>query len=233
MVILIPARRGSERLPGKALLPLGGKPLLAWTIASALQVLQEGAYRPTVVVASEDPEILREARHQGADTWSRPLHTASSDAPDIAWLRLALAKWPLELEFMIRRPTSPFVSVDTMVRAWVDFQNDPSCTAMRAVRPAREHPMKMWMRTGPWITRAVWNQETAGIFGVENHSTPTQLLPRTYVQTAGLELVRRSTLEAGSLTGPRLAPIFLEGAEAIDINTPADWAEAQKVADER
>jgi GTP:adenosylcobinamide-phosphate guanylyltransferase len=50
------------------------------------------------------------------------------------------------------------------------------------------------------------------------------------VQTAGLEIIRRSTLESGSLTGDRLLPLFLEGPEALDINTPDDWARAEEIA---
>ena len=33
---LIPARGGSKGLPGKSLTPIGGRPLIAWSIAQAL-----------------------------------------------------------------------------------------------------------------------------------------------------------------------------------------------------
>jgi hypothetical protein len=61
---------------------------------------------------------------------------------------------------------------------------------------------------------------------------PTQQLSTVYVQTAGLELIRRSTLEAGSLTGNRVLPLFLEGAEALDLNTEDDWREAERLVGE-
>jgi CMP-N,N'-diacetyllegionaminic acid synthase len=222
VVILIPARGGSKRIPGKALKLLGGKPLIAWTIETALS-----AHHPATV-CSEDGEILHLAERCGAQCWKRPMYTASDDAPDITWLSLALHYWPDEQEFMIRRPTSPFVSATTMQRAARDFGSVPEATAMRAMRPVTEHPAKMWIREASWMS-PLQNKDLK-YCGVEPWSLPTQLMRRAYVQTAGLEIIRRSTLEAGSLTGDRLLPLFLEGPEALDINTPDDWARAEEIA---
>jgi CMP-N-acetylneuraminic acid synthetase len=225
MVILIPARGGSKRIPGKALKELGGKPLLLWTVESALRVNDQ------VVVASEDDDILHAGTMAGAQAWRRPRHTATDDAPDLTWLSLALREFPDETLFMVRRPTSPFISEGTMGRAWMDLDLVPDATAMRAMRPVREHPGKMWLREGSWMIPLTTAREKAVYCGVEQWSLPTQLLKPAYVQTAGLELIRRATLEAGSLTGDRLLPLFLEGKEALDLNTPDDWADAEKWVD--
>jgi CMP-N,N'-diacetyllegionaminic acid synthase len=223
MVILIPARGGSKRIPGKALKDLGGKPLIAWTLQGCRE------WGSDVVVTSDDPDILNFVMNWGsADVWRRPAYTASDDAPDITWLTLALQRWPAEDAFCIRRPTSPFLSSKTLRQAILDFCDVLDATAMRAMRPVTEHPMKMWYRDGVWMhahgTGAQWP------YGVELWSSPTQMLDRFYVQTAGLEIIRRATLESGSLTGDRLLPLFLEGPEALDINTPEDWAKAEEIA---
>ncbi len=49
--IIIPARMASERMPGKPLRDIGGKPLIVWTVEAALRT---GC---TVVVATPDAEI--------------------------------------------------------------------------------------------------------------------------------------------------------------------------------
>ena len=116
MLIVIPARAGSQRIPNKALRRLGQHPLLAYTIASA-----QAAGR--AVVASEDDTILACARHYGAETWLRPLHTATDDAPDLTWLTLFVDSGrvgPAET-FVLRRLTSPFITADTITRAFNDF----------------------------------------------------------------------------------------------------------------
>ena len=54
-VALVPARAGSKRVVGKNVRPLGGHPLLAYTIAAALQ----SRVFEAVVVSTESGEIAR------------------------------------------------------------------------------------------------------------------------------------------------------------------------------
>ncbi|MGO3290855.1 cytidylyltransferase domain-containing protein, partial [Brachybacterium sp.] len=42
VLAVIPARGGSKGIPRKNLLPVGGKPLIAWTIAQALEARGDG-----------------------------------------------------------------------------------------------------------------------------------------------------------------------------------------------
>ena len=59
--VVIPARYGSTRLPGKALLPLAGKPMLQWVHEAAAA---SGARE--VLIATDDERIVRAARSFGA-----------------------------------------------------------------------------------------------------------------------------------------------------------------------
>ncbi len=80
ILTVIPARGGSKGLPGKNLMDFKGKPLIAWTILSALkcQIKQQ------VVVSSEDPEILSIAAQFGAHVpFVRPMELAADDTPGI------------------------------------------------------------------------------------------------------------------------------------------------------
>ncbi|MBM5785260.1 MAG: 3-deoxy-manno-octulosonate cytidylyltransferase [Cyanobacteria bacterium K_DeepCast_35m_m1_288] len=61
-LIVIPARYGSTRLPGKPLLHLAGKPLIAWVVEAALQAQKASR----VVVATDHPEIAEVAQAAGA-----------------------------------------------------------------------------------------------------------------------------------------------------------------------
>ncbi|MBC3229578.1 acylneuraminate cytidylyltransferase family protein [Serratia fonticola] len=54
VLAIIPARGGSKRLPNKNILPLGGKPLIKWSIDSALK----SNLIDTVLVTSDSDEIL-------------------------------------------------------------------------------------------------------------------------------------------------------------------------------
>jgi 3-deoxy-manno-octulosonate cytidylyltransferase (CMP-KDO synthetase) len=60
--VVIPARFDSSRLPGKALLPLAGKPMLQWVHERAL-----AAHAAEVIVATDDERIADAARGFGAE----------------------------------------------------------------------------------------------------------------------------------------------------------------------
>jgi len=69
--VVIPARFGSVRLPGKALLPLAGKPLVQWVYECA-----RAAGAAEVIIATDDARILESARTFGANA----VMTAASHA---------------------------------------------------------------------------------------------------------------------------------------------------------
>jgi len=60
--VVIPARYDSSRLPGKALLPLAGKPMLQWVHERA-----KSSAAAEVIIATDDERIANAARGFGAD----------------------------------------------------------------------------------------------------------------------------------------------------------------------
>ncbi|KGK15519.1 cytidylyltransferase domain-containing protein [Vibrio navarrensis] len=74
------ARGGSKGLPGKNIKPLAGKPLLHYSIDSALaaQSIEQ------VFVSTDDTEIAQVARNGGAIVIDRPAELASDTSPE--WL---------------------------------------------------------------------------------------------------------------------------------------------------
>ncbi len=80
LIGLIPARRGSKRLPRKNLTFLGGLPLISHTILPAL----ESEVFERVVVSTDCPEIAAVARGYGAEVpFMRPADLAGDQSPDI------------------------------------------------------------------------------------------------------------------------------------------------------
>tara|TARA_B110001469_G_scaffold79508_1_gene75220 strand:- start:14 stop:1183 length:1170 start_codon:yes stop_codon:yes gene_type:complete len=74
--VIIPARGGSKGLPRKNVLPICGKPLIAWNIKAAMASGQvEGVY-----VSTDDPEIAQIARAHGAGVIDRPADLAGDTA---------------------------------------------------------------------------------------------------------------------------------------------------------
>ena len=73
--IVIPARFGSTRLPGKALLPIADRPMVAWVWERAMQAGAEH-----VVVATDDQRIADEMNSRGAQVaMTRTDHASGTD----------------------------------------------------------------------------------------------------------------------------------------------------------
>jgi len=62
-IAIIPARGGSKRLPRKNIMDFFGRPLIAWTIAAAV----ESRLFDRVVVSTDDEDIADIAREHGAE----------------------------------------------------------------------------------------------------------------------------------------------------------------------
>jgi CMP-N,N'-diacetyllegionaminic acid synthase len=221
-VALVPARAGSRRVPGKNVAPLAGRPLIAYTIAAARASGLFGA----VVVSTDSEEIAAVARRYGAEVPGlRPAEMAGATSPDIEWVRHVLAGTDWEV-FSLLRPTSPFRTATTIRRAWERFTSVEEADSLRAVRPVREHPGKMWRITGelmePFLPQAPGE--------VPTHSRQTAALEPLYVQDSSLEIAWTRIVAAGEIAGQRIVPFFCEGVEGLSIDYPDDLARAEALA---
>ena len=225
-VAFIPARQGSKRVPGKNVRVLGGHPLIAYTIAPALD---SGVFE-SVVVSTDLEEIAEISRHYGAEVpFLRPPQFAGDTSPDIEWLEHTLTElkrggrsWDC---FSLLRPTSPFRTASTIRRAWAHFIGQDGVDSLRAVEKCAQHPGKMWVINGDRMSPLL--QSPAGQLW---HSTPYQALPPVYVQNASLEIAwTRVVFERRTIAGDVLVPFLTEGYEGFDINDRHDWMVAERL----
>ena len=235
MIAFVPARAASSRVPGKNIRPLAGRPLLLYSIASAL----ESGVFSAVYVVSESSEILHVGAHYGATPIWRPPVLGSATAPDIGWVRYALERINAHADhfgpdsFAILRPTSPFRSVGLIRRALAAFVEMGECAdSLRTVTIATQTPYKAWSIEKPGqAMRPLLDGENAD--GVPWHSCPTQTCPVVYQQTSVLEMAwTRCVSVFGTISGRKIAPFITEGRDAFAIDTMADWREAERLAAE-
>lgn len=228
---LIPARSGSKRVPGKNARLLGGQPLIAYAVASAL----DSGVLDGVIVSTDSPEIAELAQRFGAEVpFLRPAHLAGDHSPDIEWVRHLLARFEDDGRtwdcYAILRPTSPFRRPETIRRAWAAFRADGRADSLRAVQPSREHPAKQWIVEGARMRPVMANPDPSA---TPWHSTPYQALPPVHVQNASLEIARTAApLRSGTISGGVIMPFLTDGLEGFDINGPEDWILAEHYARE-
>jgi CMP-N,N'-diacetyllegionaminic acid synthase len=226
-VALIPARAGSKRVADKNIRRLGGHPVLAYSVAAAL----ESGVFSAVVVSTDSPRYADIARHYGAEVpFLRPAAMAGDLSPDIEWVEHALGQLQQAGRqfdcFSILRPTSPFRTAGTIRRAWDEFSSQSGADSLRAVEKCQQHPGKMWVIRG----RRMLPLLPLGPTDRPWHSTPYQDLPEIYVQNASLEIARtRVVFEGRTIAGQSIVPFLTSGHEGHDINLPREWQHAESL----
>ena len=108
---IIPARGGSKGIPRKNLADVAGKPMIAYSIETGLELLRRGALS-RCIVSTDDREIAETARGLGADVpFMRPAELATDTAKSIDFVRHALDALEAAGEaydaVMLLQPTSP------------------------------------------------------------------------------------------------------------------------------
>jgi CMP-N,N'-diacetyllegionaminic acid synthase len=209
VVALIPARGGSKSVPRKNLLPVAGKPLIAYSILHA----QACPSITRIIVSTDDDEIAQVARSFGAEVpFKRPAEAASDTATDFQVFHHALT-WLSQHENYVPelvvhlRPTGPVREVSLIERAVQLMLDNPEADALRSVGTAEQTPYKMWRIEDSFLRPLI---ELPGY--PEAHSMPRQKLPVAYWQNGYVDIVRpRTIVELESMTGQVVLPFVVEG----------------------
>ncbi len=225
VVALIPARSGSKRVPDKNIRLLQGHPLIAYSIAAALQ----SKTFKTVIVSTDSEHYADIARHYGAEVpFLRPGKISGDTSPDIEWIAHTLNQLHNNGQnydcFSILRPTSPFRLSDTIRRAWQEFLLQEGVDSLRAVEKCQQHPGKMWIVRGNRMMPLL----PMGPAERPWHSSQYPSLPEVYVQNASLEIAEtRVVFEDKTIAGNVVMPFMTKEFEGFDVNSSYDWKLAE------
>ena len=182
IITLIPARAGSKRVLGKNIRNLGGKPLMVWSIETALQL----GY--PCFVSTDSEEFGQLATSSGAEVIIRPDKLASDDATDQDVIVHAL-QFISGREFdytpsllLYLRPTTPFRGISVIQRAISDFSSSPEFSCLRCVEELTESSFKTFTMEGKCLVPAFWRLMDANL--------PNHLYPPTYRNNGYMDIYR-------------------------------------------
>jgi CMP-N-acetylneuraminic acid synthetase len=221
-IVIIPARGGSKGIPRKNIRSFAGHPLIAYSIAAALQA----DLVTRVIVSTDNEEIAEIARRYGSETpFMRPAQLAGDHITDLPVFQHALS-WLAEHEnyhpdivihLHATSPVRPRGCLDRGIRLLVDH---PEAECVRSVIEPTQSPYKMWRideQTGQMIPLVTLPGFT------EPYNIPRQDLPRSYVQTGHTNAIRTSTIQHGSMTGRVILPLVVDTQYEVDLDTLEDW----------
>lgn len=226
VLALIPARGGSKGLPRKNVLSLLGKPLIAYSIETALA----SSTITRTIVSTDDEEIADVARAHGAEVpFLRPAELAQDASLDLEVFEHALSWLAREEEYRPElvvhlRPTNPLrrvEDVDAAVRLMLD---DPEADSLRSVSWPVQTPYKMWRLAGDYLTPLLEVDDVT-----DAHSKPRQSLPEVWWQNGYVDIVRpRTVLELHSTAGRRVLPLVVANP-GVEIDDAEGFAQAEEL----
>ena len=212
---VIPARGGSKAVPGKNIRSLAGKPLLAWSIDVAKQVVEIDR----IIVSTDDSQIAAVARSCGAEVYVRPAHLATDEALVIDALKDLLQtlrsegdapEWVILLE-----PTCPLRTPED-VRQCLRLIAGNGYDSVATFKDAELHPHRAWRIVDGvpevFVTGAVpW--------------LPRQKLPKAYQLNGAVYVFRADLLahEAKSLLVGKLGSVVMPRERSQDIDETIDF----------
>ncbi len=130
-------------MPGKNIRPLGGKPLLAWSIEVARQVREIDR----IIVSTDDDQIASVGREYGAEVYGRPAHLATDEALVIDALKDLIQTLKAEGEapewIILLEPTCPLRTTDD-VRDCLKVLAQGGCDSVATFREAELNPHRAW-----------------------------------------------------------------------------------------
>lgn len=219
---LILARGGSKRIPRKNIKLLGHKPLMAYTIKTAL----DSNVCTDVIVSTEDKEIAEIAKKFGAEVpFLRDEYYAGDKITDFQVCKHVteeLSKVGRNYDYIfILRPTQPFRIIEDMKKA-LDLIKSGRFTSVRSVSKVRQYPQ--WMKI-------IKDDQLHSFLGL---TTPderirSQDLPVVYILNGVCDIVDVKNLfdKEESLYGNKLGALIIEQDRAIDLDDEYDWRLAE------
>lgn len=221
IIAVIPARGGSKTIPGKNIRPLGGKPLMAWSLEAALMVREIDR-----VIVSTDSEAIGEvARAFGAEVYERPASLATDEALVIDTLRDLRATLDQEGEsvdvMVLLEPTCPLRSSDDIRRTLSRLMNE-GLDSIATFKAAALNPCRAWRLEG--------DMPVTFINGVDPW-LPRQELPSAYQLNGAVYAFRPDRLPMGhtGLLFGRCGGIIMPDVRSIDIDNEFDLAIAELI----
>lgn len=229
ILAIIPARKGSKRLPRKNVAPLGGKPLIAWSIDTALDC----DLFVDVVVSTDDDEAADIAKAHGANVpWLRPAELATDTASTASVLQHTLNWFENHHgkvdSVVLLQPTSPFRTIKSIQGAVSKYlaqdQNNPQ--SIVTVSDVAQHPAWCFSISGDRMDP---------ILGWDKFKYRSQDLQPVYALNGCIYVFPSALVRAG---GPLLLPgckpfIIHDQEEVLDIDTEIQLNLAEAIAQKR
>jgi len=217
ILAIIPARGGSKGVPRKNIVKISGRPLIDYTIQSALKV----DMIDNVVVSTDDYEIADISKKLGAQVpfiRSRHLSTDKAQSAPVVIDALKRMEEILNIKYdavLMLQPTSPLRTSKHIKKSLDLFFSQQCDSVVSVVSVGGTHPFRMKRLIGNqlinYIDQGFWDMR------------PRQELPPVYIRNGSIYLIDRDVLvDKGQLIGENCLGMIMKDEESVNIDSRLD-----------
>lgn len=211
---IIPARKGSKGVLFKNRRLVAGKPLIQYSIDSALK-----SKRLTkVVISTDDSEIKDIAYASGVQVIDRPAHMAGDTSPIIDAIKHVLETLKIKSQsnpqaIVLLQPTAPLRSgedIDMAIEMYYEKGMNPLCSVSLC---EDNHPARMY-KLNEMGAMVPFMADLAGL--------RRQDLPPVYHRNGALYIFSQQELSGGQIIVPGMTPYVMDTQKSLNIDTELD-----------
>ena len=214
IVAIIPARGGSKRIPKKNIKSFYGKPLIAYSIETAL----ESNLFDKIIVSTDSKEIARVAKEYGAEVQMRPEELANDYATTAEVIDYVVDNLDKDYKYLCTiYATAPFLQSKYLIEGLEKLKNSTAINSFSAT-------------TMPFPIQRTFKIDKNGrseMFFPEYYSTRSQDLEEAYQDAGQFYFTKLNRKSDKIMFGSDSIPIILPRYLVQDIDTIEDWEMAE------
>lgn len=225
IIALIPARSGSKGVPDKNIKPLGGLPLIQWSI----EACKKSKIISKVIVSTDSSHYKKVCQDLGAEVpFLRPEEISRDSSSDLEFVKHALDWFQInesEPDYLVHiRPTTPLRDPKIIDAAINKFINQSSYTSLRSVHEMSESAYKNFEITDDETLVTVFERKS----DLDLSNSGRQLFPKTYIPNGYVDVLKTSFIrDANLLHGNKVMPFITNQVSEIDTNEDFDFLKYQ------
>ena len=209
ILAVIPARSGSKSVKDKNIRPLGGRPLMAWSIKAALACKKIDQ----VMVSTDSEKYAQLAKFYGAEIITRPAVLAADDTPMIPVLQHVLQKNPADL-------------VVKDIDQCLEKINQPDTDSVVTVTEAEHNPYYVMCQ----IDNGYLHYP---LFKPDQPIHRRQDAPKVYRLNAGVYVIKKTVLQSGKIFTERTRAVEMPQIRSSHIDSELDFKYADWLIKEK
>lgn len=218
--VIIPARAGSKRIPRKNISSFLGKPIIQYSIQSAI----DSNLFDEIVISTNDGEVAEIATGLGVPTKpNRPQRLSDDVTPIVDVLRYEIEDKSLgnHSSVTLLFACAPLLEPSDLVSATKLLESQESCSSLMTVA---EFPVPI-----EWALSVVNNQVLFN--NPELLSTSSDNLKQSYFDAGQFYIYKPKSLGSGEsgLITEGILPFLIPRNKAVDIDNYDDWKFAERL----